>query len=134
MARWYKYSGKPSGDMRIAPDRYYRLDASIPAPPVADLEGRLVYLNINPSWKLPKSDPMYWFQTAAIRVHWVRGGSKPDPTAYQTFAVNPWENFLISHTHWELGEARRGGYWNFRIRGMVTGATVGTRYCKGFIP
>lgn len=74
---------------------------------------------------------MYEFQTAAARVRWTRAGAKPDPTAYQSFAVNVWEDFLITHTHWEKGEKNRGGHWDVRIVGHVTGASVGTRYTKG---
>lgn len=134
VAPWFKYSGKPSGTLRLKPGTYARLDASIPAPPRSGLEFRMCYLNVSPQWKLPKTDPLYWFQTAAIRVRWTRAGSTPDPTAYQTFAVNPWEDFLITHTHWEQGEANRGGHWDVRIKGMVNSATIGTRYAKGAMP
>ena len=130
-APWFKYSGKPSGTLHLRPDTYTRLDAGIPAPPRSGLEMRMCYLNVAPAWKLPKNDPMYWYQTAAIRVRWTRSGATPDPTAYQTFAVTPWEDFLITHTHWEQGEANRGGHWDVRIRGMITSATIGTRYAKG---
>ena len=97
----------------------------------------MVYLNVKPQWKLPKTDPMYWFQTAAIRVRWTRAGATPDPTAYQTFTMTPWEDFLITHTHWEQGEANRGGTWSMRVLGHLkpgsNAAKVGTRYSKGFL-
>lgn len=131
VARWYKYSGKPAGDLWLPVDKYTNLDATIPAPPRSTFEHRMVYLNVEPTWKLPKSDPLYWFQTAVLRVRWTRAGKTPDPTGYQTFVLTPWEATLITHTHWEEGEAGRGGVWSMRLRGMVTKARVSTRYSKG---
>jgi hypothetical protein len=133
MALWYKYSGKPSGDLRLPYNKYVKLDATIPAPPRSGAEHRFVYLNVSPVWKLPKTDPMYYFQTGVIRVRWTRAGKKPDPTAYQTFVLTPWEDTLISHMHWERGEAGRGGIWSMRVRGNLHSALVGTRYSKGYI-
>lgn len=130
---WYKYSGKPSGTILLEPNKYRKLDCKIPAPPRKDVEHRMVYLNISPNWKLPKTDPMYWFQTGVARVRWTRDGTRPDPTAYQTFVLTPWEETLITHTHWELGRAGLGGFWSVRVRGMITGAKLSTRYSKGFM-
>ena len=134
MTKWFKYSGKPEGVLWLEPDKYINLDARIPAPTIRGLEFRMCYLNVTPTWKLPKDDPMYWFQTAVLRVRWTRAGKAPDSTGYQTFVMTPWDATLISHTHWEMGQANRGGFWSMRLRGMVTGAVVATRYTKGAIP
>jgi hypothetical protein len=76
---------------------------------------------------------MYWFQTGVARVRWVRAGTRPDPTAFQTFVLTPWEHTLISHMHWEMGESGRGGWWAVRVRGMLKKAEISTRYSKGFM-
>lgn len=138
VAAWLKYSGKPSGVLRVPTGRYVTVDVQIPAPPKGGVkEDRLVYLNVKPTWKLPKSDPLYWFQTANIRVRWQRAphnGKKADDTAYQDFTVTPWESeFLLTHLHWETSEKGRGGKWHLKIKGHVTSAVVGTRYSKGAI-
>lgn len=131
MSLWYKYSGKPKGKLLLPYNTYRNLDATIPAPPTKGLEHRLLYLNVAPRWKLPKTDPMYWFQTGVIRVRFTRAGKIPNPTAYQTFVLTPWEDTLISHTHWEMGTAGRGGVWSMRVRGHLSDALVSTRYSKG---
>lgn len=133
MGLWFRYSGKPSGVLRLPVNKYVTLDAKIPPPPVKGLEHRMVYLNIAPTWLLSPDDPMYNFQTAVARVRWTRTGVRPDPTAYQTFVMTPWEDTLITHTHWELGEAGRGGVWSVRVRGLIKDAVVGTRYSKGYL-
>ena len=133
---FYEYSGKPDGKLKLPYNTYVTLDAKIDPPPRIDgrfVEHRMIYLNVTPNWKLPKSDPLYWFQTGVLRVRWTRAGKKPDPTAYQTFVLTPWEPTLISHTHWELGESLRGGVWHMRIRGMLTHGIAETRYSKGFV-
>lgn len=130
MDPWYEYSGKPPGLLRLEPDVYKDLDVSIPPTLFDGIEHRFVYLNVDVDWQLPKSDPMYWFQSGVIRVRWTRAGAKPDPTAFQTFALHPWENTLISHTHWDMGEAGLGGVWCMRVGGMLNFAVVDIRYSK----
>jgi hypothetical protein len=135
MATWMRYSGKPSGTLRVKGDgKYVTLDATVPKPPRSGREDRMVYLNIAPAWKLPKSDPLYYFQTASLRVRWTRAGDKPDRTAYQDFTITPWRNeFLVTHVHWEVGEKGRGGKWSFSLKGHVSTAAVSTRYSKSAV-
>lgn len=134
MAGWYKYSGKPKGRLRLPYNVYKNMDVRIPGPPSKGQEHRLIYLNVAPTWKLPKSDPMYWYQTAVIRVRFTRDGKMPNPTAYQSFVMTPWEDTLITHTHWEMGSAGKGGVWSMRVRGHIKDAVVSTRYAKGAMP
>lgn len=136
MAAWYRYSGKPKGQIRLPGDgRFMALDATIPAPPRAGREDRMVYLNVTPTWRLPKSDPLYAFQTASLRVRWSRSGAKPDPTAYQDFTITPHRpTYLLTHVHWELGEKGRGGRWSVSMVGHASTALIGTRYTKGAQP
>jgi hypothetical protein len=130
---WYEYSGKPSGTLVLKPDVYTKLDARIPAAPRNAPEDRMVYLNVAPEWELPDSDPMYWFQTAVLRVRWSRTlpDGTIDNTAYHTHVLTPWESTLITHVHWEMGQRGVGGFWSLRLRGSVTSARITTRYAKG---
>jgi len=132
------YSGKPSGNIRLKGDgRYVTLDAHVAGPSRGGKrEDRLVYLNVgNIEWALPKSDPMYYFQTASLRVRFQRArhnGKPEDNTAYQDFTITPWRSsFLVTHVHWETGEAGRGGRWHLNLVGHAKNALVGTRYAKG---
>jgi len=135
---WMKYSGKPSGVVRIKGDgTYSRIDVKVPPPPRGGTrEDRMVYLNVSPAWKLPKSDPMYNFQTASLRVRWKRAdmGKGSDNTAYQDFTITPWRTkFLLTHVHWEVGEKDRGGAWSVSIVGHISSATLSTRYSKSCV-
>jgi hypothetical protein len=133
---WYKYSGKPSGVLALKPGTYVKLDATIPAPPRDGVEHRMVYANVTPTWRLPASDPGYAAQTAVLRVRWTRVyATKQDNTAYGSFVIVPGdESFLLTHVHWEMGEKNIGGHWGMKIDGDITGGTVTTRYCKGWMP
>jgi hypothetical protein len=131
---WYKYSGKPSGTLKLKPGVYTRVDVTIPPPPADGVEHRMLYANVTPAWKLPPSDPGYKAQRAVLRVRWTRKltGSS-DNTAYQSYVVVPGDPFLLTHLHWEMGEKGVGGFWSIRIDGDVTGGSIGTRYSKGFM-
>jgi Peptidase family M23 len=136
MAFWMKYSGKPSGNLRLKADgTYVTIDATVPPPPRGGTrEDRMVYLNLVPTWKLPKSDPLYYFQTASVRVRWTRAGDPPDRTAYQDFTITPWRSsFLLTHTHWETGEKGRGGKWSVSVVGHCASVYASTRYTKSAV-
>jgi hypothetical protein len=136
MAFWMKYSGKPSGNLRLKADgKYVTIDATVPPPPRGGTrEDRMVYLNLVPTWKLPKSDPLYYFQTASVRVRWSRAGDPPDRTAYQDFTITPWRSsFLLTHTHWERGERGRGGKWSVSVVGHAASVYASTRYTKSAV-
>jgi len=136
VAFWMKYSGKPSGNLRLKADgRYVTVDATVPPPPRGGTrEDRMVYLNLVPTWKLPKSDPLYYFQTASVRVRWSRAGDPPDRTAYQDFTITPWRSsFLLTHTHWERGEKGRGGKWSVSVVGHAASVYASTRYTKSAV-
>lgn len=136
---WHKYSGKSPGTLRLPGNgRYVTLDATIPACPKGGVkEDRMVYLNVGGiNWERSTSDPLYYFQTAVLRVRWVRdphGRQKADPTAYTDYVITPWrKEALITHLHWEVSEKGRGGKWHVSLVGHAKSVALGTRYAKGF--
>jgi hypothetical protein len=77
-------------------------------------------------------------RAAKIRMKMVREAWNPpgpkgyepeDPTAYQGFWLLPgFDNFLLTHTFWEIAEAGRRCHIELRVDGADI--TIGTRYAK----
>jgi hypothetical protein len=132
-----RYSGKPAGLLTLQEGVEKTLDARIPATKVNGREDRMVYLNVAVRWKITdRHDPAYYYQVANLRVEWDRDpfhGEGVDETAFQDWTITPIKpSFLITHVHWEQGQAGRGGKWRIRLDSPhATGATVSTRYSKG---
>jgi hypothetical protein len=132
-----RYSGKPAGLLTLHEGVEKDLDARIPAPKVNGREDRMVYLNVRVRWKITdRRHPDYYHQVANLRVEWDRAafhGEPVDETAFGDYTITPIkDSFLITHLHWERGQAGRGGKWRLRLDSPhATGATVATRYAKG---
>jgi hypothetical protein len=133
-----RYSGKPSGTLHLPEGVEKTLDARIPATHVNGREDRMVYLNVDVQWKITsRTDPAYYHQVANLRVEWDRDpfhGDGVDETAFQDYTISPIKDeFLITHLHWEQGQAGRNGKWRMRLDSpFATGAVIGTRYAKGW--
>ena len=121
----YEYSGKPDGVLKLAKDKYVKLDVDCPDPKFGGLEFKLLYLNLVLRW------PSNGAGVGNVRVKFIREGDDNDATAYQDYAVTDEQgSFLITHTHMEIGEANKGGRWYVKVTGDMTSAEADTRYCK----
>jgi hypothetical protein len=123
----YEYSGKPGGTLALPLGQYVTLDVDTPDPPVKGLEVKKVYVNLDLVW--PSGA-----RGGNVRLKFTREGG--DDTAYQDFTVMPWQTeFLITHTHMEVGEANKGGRWKIKVTGDMSSAKAATRYCAwGTVP
>jgi hypothetical protein len=131
---WYKSSGVPSGTLQLPVGEWVELDARIPGPPRNGQEDRYVHLTVVPTWQLPPDDPMHSWQTASLRLRWVRltsEGRAPTSLA-QSFTLTPWDtSFAITFGLWEPGRKDLSGFWEMLLLGATTGAEVRTRYTRG---
>lgn len=120
----YEYSGK-SEDTKVIPlNEYVWVTKDTDDPAASGLEFKLVYLNVKLTWAKAGF--------ANIRVKFVREGD--DPTAYQDYLVHSSQTeFLLTHSHMELGEKGIGGKWYMKVTspdGSLASCAVGTRYNK----
>lgn len=130
---FHDYTGKPSGTLTISDGQgYVALDAKCKPAPFSGAEFHMLYINAECTWDSSGDDGI-------IRVKYVRdafGGEPADDTGYQDYAVPKGEalgdpdGFLITATHWEAGEAGRGGRWHIRCAGALKSIKIGTRYAK----
>jgi hypothetical protein len=132
-----RYSGKPAGPLILPEGVEKTLDARIPATKVNGREDRMVYVNVDVQWKITdRHDPAYYHQLANLRVEWDRDpyrGEGVDETAFGDYTITAIkDSFLITHLHWEQGQAGRNGKWRLRLDSPhATRAIVTTRYAKG---
>lgn len=128
-----RYSGKPSGKLLLAKsDTYYKMDATVAGPASGGKrEDRLVYWNLTPTWRITdKTRADYYRQVCVFRTRFVR--SNGDATAYHDYTITPHTTtFLITLSHFEVGETGVGGGWQGRFLGDAVSVTAGTRYGKG---
>lgn len=128
MATWHDYSGKPDGALTVRAGDYVRLDVDVADPPrTGAAELHLVYANCALTWASGAT-------AGVIRLKYVREDG--DETGFADWTVvrgatlgSP-ASFLITHTHFEVGQAGLGGRWWIRCGGGLAALTVGTRYVK----
>lgn len=130
---FHDYTGKPGGTLTVVDGQgYVPLDFKCKVPPFSGLEFHMLYANCEVTWDSSGDDGI-------IRVRYTRdayGGEPADDTGYQDYAVPRGEaigdpdGFLITATHWEAGEAGRGGKWFIRCDGAIKQIKIGTRYGK----
>lgn len=128
MATWHDYSGKPAGSLTVKASDYVRLDVDVADPPrTGAAELHLLYANCALTWASGAT-------AGVIRVKYIREGG--DETGLQDFTIvrgatfgSP-PSFILTHDHWEVGQAGVGGRWWIKCGGGLSALTIGTRYVK----
>jgi hypothetical protein len=119
----YDYSGKPSGTLTLPLGKYTTVVPKQDPPNLGGLEFKMLYLNVDLTWPPGESG------SGNLRVRFVRDGG--DATAYQDYPVDTdTSSFLITQTHFEIGERGVSGKWQVKPVGDMSKAKATTRYSK----
>ena len=128
MATWHDYSGKPGTTQTVPAGGYVRLDVDVADPPRSGVI-ELHKLYVNASLRFASGADV-----GVIRVKYVRENG--DETAFadhhvsREAAIGSPGSYLITATHWEIGQAGMGGRWWIRCGGGLTSIALTTRYCS----
>jgi hypothetical protein len=117
------YGGKPSGVLGVPNDGdWHRVDADTDDPTHSGAEVQEIYLHCDCQWADPN-------RCGVLRLRYTRESG--DHTGYSDICVAPGaEDWLVTRSHHERGQAGQGGRWWIKVGGGLAKVTITTRYSK----